>query len=182
MKYQGSDLKYSYWIVIALLVIFPVVLFSPFLVPAIIGGALTWFGASQIRGYRNLPQWHEVKGTLVSTDIGVYEMSEGASGSPVSYFFPIAIYSYVYDGQVLSGASYAYDNKSIWSTNENEARNIILELEQQESIPVFLYPGNPRQSALNLSLSRNRWSHSFALLISGLVIGLVGGLLYVYSY
>jgi len=140
-----SDIKYIPWILAGIVVALPISMFFPLALPFILGWGLVYFGVKQILKYKSLLSWEKTKGTLIKTDTGMLE--EAAEYSMDKYFVPLAYFSYEWDNVEHKSNTYAFDNKSIRSKDAEE---------------------------VNISISKNRKSHAYALLASGVLVTLIG--------
>ena len=181
MKDYGWDIKHQLWLVLAIFVSYPVLTFEPLIILFLIAAILFIIGTKQIIKSRSLGNWMEITGSLLKTDIGVFRVSFGKYSSPVKHYYPLAYYSYNYNGAHYKSNQYAFDHKSIWSTEQELVEKVIKELESNETINVFVNPNNPKEAVLNRQVSANRLSHYWALLASGCILFVIGIFLSIYS-
>ena len=152
----------------------PLVFIAPKLAPFVISFGLVFFGYNQLNSYKKLNNWVSVQGSLLQTKVGMYSVSESQYGAPTKYYYPMAHYSYNYEGSSYDNNEYAFDTESVSSTEKKKIENILAGLSDQESIEVYLDPANPKESAINISISNKRKSHGYSLCVASLLIFLVG--------
>lgn len=173
----GWDIKSGFWLLGLLLLAAPVLFLAPLLLVFVIGAVLLGVGVWQLIQYRNLAGWNRVQGTLNRTDIGVFKVSIGQYTPPQDYYFPLVTYSYQYRGSGYESERYAFDRKSIWLTDMESITCKIAQLEAQKTLEVYVNPARPEVAVLNTEISAQRKSHACALVVSGLLVILAGGLL-----
>lgn len=175
----GWDIKYALWLIAALLISAPLFLWSPLTLLLVVAAVLASVGINGELKNRRVCRWKKVPGKLLKTEIGRYRVSIGQYNEPEDRYFPLAFYSYQYDDYRGESNRYAFDRKSIWSTDREEVENILTKLQAQKSLEVFVNPRQPREAVLNTTVSSTRKSHYRALAISGIIIGCLWGLLLV---
>lgn len=175
MRKVGSDFKYMLWVFAGLALAFPLVFLLPLSVPFIIGSGLFFFGAKKINSYKNLKTWVKTEGTLLQADIGGYdEMDDYSKNGKNEYYLPLANFSYSWKGSKKESNNYSFDSKSIWSLDPEDIIRKIKDLESLEKLEVYVNPKNPREAVLNIEVSKNRYSHAYAVLASGVLIIILG--------
>ena len=177
MKHFGNDWRVMFLLPVVVLLSAPLVFFVPLLVPFVLGVIPLLFGIGQIKKYKSLEGWVEVNGNLIQTELGVYDVSVGQYTPPVSHYFPLAQFSYSFNGNEYNSNMYALDRKSVWSTNKDDVLNCIERLKSEDSLKVFVNPQSPEEAVVNLSVSKKRWSHAYALTLGGLILILSGAAL-----
>lgn len=181
MKDYGWDIKHGFWLLLAIIASYPIFSFEPLIILFIIATALLVLGSKQLIRHKNLDKWVEAPGSLLETDLGVYRVSHGQYSPPVKHYYPLAFFSYSYNEKEYKSNEYAFDYKSIWSTEQEAVEDIIKELETKEALNVFVNPKNPTEAVLNRQVSANRLSHYWALFVSGCILFGIGILLWIYS-
>lgn len=175
MRKIDSDLKYVPWIFGGIALAFPITLIMPLSLPFIIGSGLLFWGLKKINSYKNLRNWKKIEGTLLQTDIGVYhEMDDHSSNGKNEYYLPLTYFSYIWNNSKQKSNTYSFDKKSIWSLNSDEATRKVKYLESLEKLVVYVNPKAPSEAVLNIEISKRRFSHAYAVLISGILICLLG--------
>ena len=167
-----------FWVVLAFLASAPIFFFSPFLLLFIISTTLFSIGVSQLRQYNNLPKWKQTKGKLIKAGIGKYSVTLGQYSPPEANYYPLVCFSYSHKGYEGKSNKYAFDTKSIWSTDMQSVKRVLTEIEMQELLKVYVNPKHPDEAVLNITISSNRRSHSWALTVSGVLLACVGGLVW----
>ncbi len=171
MRKIGSDLKYVPYIFAGLALSFPFVIRLPLALPFIIGSGLIFWGAKRIYLYKSLKNWEKTEGTLIQTDIGVYEeMDKGI----IKYYHPLAYFSYIWEGSKNKSNIYSLDKKIIWSVDLEVVTKELTRLEALKQLTVYVNPQAPDEAVLNIEISKNSYSHAYAVLISGILICLLG--------
>ncbi len=170
MRKVGSDISYLPWLIGALVIMPPLVFqVSPLAVLLLPALPLFFIGVKKLLAFKGLKAWEKVAGKLKATDIGVYQVLYDRGG-PVDYYFPLAFFEYEYKGQRYESNRYAYDRKSVSSTDSNEIKNLLEQLEEIEQLDVYVNPLNPQQAVLNIEISRKQKEHQWVLLISGILL------------
>ncbi|OZB82166.1 MAG: hypothetical protein B7X28_03950 [Halothiobacillus sp. 13-55-253] len=181
MKDYGWDIKYGFWLLLTFIASYPIFLFEPLIILFVVAIVLLVLGSKQLIRQKNLKKWVETSGLLLETDLGVYRVSHGQFNPPVKHYYPLAFFSYCYNEKEYKSNEYAFDYKSIWSTEQEAVKNIIKELETREALNVFVNPKNPTEAVLNRQVSANRLSHYWALFASGCILFVIGIILWIYS-
>jgi hypothetical protein len=174
MRDHGWDVYKAFWIIGGISISFPVVMLIPDVVPFIIGLILLWFGYKKYSSYRRLDKWEKSQGKLLNTDIGIYRVSDGQYSPATPFYFPMAHYCYTYKGSTYENNVYAYDKRSIWTTELSSVKKTIATLSNDEGLLVYVNPVNPNESSLNIGISSKRYSQAYSLLVSGLIIVILG--------
>ena len=181
MKNYGWDIKYGFYILGAFILAAPILLHEPFLALIAIALFLVCFGGNKINNYNSLSRWEKVQGELIQKDIGMYQVSSGASSYPDEYYFPLAYFSYSFEGENYKSNEYSYDRKSVWSTDKREIDAITEDLVLGNKVTVFVNPAQPEMAVLNITVSKQRKSHCYALIVSGLLLIVIGTFAWSYS-
>ena len=179
MKDFGNDLKNGVWLFIGVAIVSPLVFITPIFLLFIISLTFAYFGLSKLFSYRGLKTWIKTSGTLLKSDIGLYNLSVGLYAPPIPHYFPLTQYAYTYNDKKYENNVYAYDRKSIWTESKIDAETAINKLKKETEIFIFVNPKNPCESAIDITISKKRLSHSYALLVTSLLILILGVFLYV---
>jgi len=175
----NSDIELVPWIIAALAISFPLLLFLPRSLPFLLAGGLIFFGMKQLLKFKNLNKWEKVNGTLIETRIGVLEEIDQYNTN--KYYVPLAYFTYVWGSVELKSNKYAYDNKSIRSPDFQEVEKTIKTLNSKESLLVYVNPKNSNEAVLNTTVSKNRYSHVYTLIVSGILVSILGIVLIIQS-
>ena len=175
----GSDLKFIPWIFAGLAVAFPLMLFLPLSLPFILGAGLVYFGIKQLLKYTNLNKWKKTNGALIKTEVGVLE--EIDQYTTHKYYVPLAYFTYSWNNVELKSNQYAFDNKSIRSLDSKEVEKTIELLNSTDSLEVYVNPNNSSEAVLNTTVSKKRYSHAHALIVSGVLVTILGIVLLIRS-
>lgn len=178
MKDFGWDIKYALWLLAALILTTPIFLLSPLVYLFVIATLLTLAGIKRVLIYRDVSSWEKAHGKLIKTDIGQYRISIGQYSKPEVRYFPLAYFSYQYGDYSSESNQYAFDRKSIWSTDLDEIDLRLAELEAKKTIDVYVNPQHPHKAVINTQISPSRWSHAWAVLISGVTLLFISVLLW----
>ena len=181
MKNYGWDIKYGFYTLGALILTAPLFLFAPFLLLVSIALLLIVSGVKQLNKYHSLNKWEKVQGALIQKDIGKYKVSNGGYSYPYEYYFPLAYFSYSFRGQTYKSNEYSFDRKSIWSTDKDAINTILEGLVVGEAVTVFVNPDQPEIAVLNTKISKQRKSHSYALIAAGVLLIITGSVAWYYS-
>jgi hypothetical protein len=174
MRDHGWEVYKSFWIIGAVILSAPFVFLAPYVVPFIIGAILFWFGHAQWLSLQKVKNWIASRGKLLTTEMGVYRVSESQYSPPTPYYFPMAHYTYSYQGLSYENNIYAFDRKSIWSKDKSKIQYTIDCLKAEKEIIVYLNPSNPNQSALSINIVEPRYSQAYSLLLSGVIVIALG--------
>jgi hypothetical protein len=160
MKDFGWDISYAVWLLLGLIISAPLFIYEPLVLLIIVAITLFLAGLRQIMRYRNLANWVGIQGTLIGTSLGKYRVSIGQYSKPEEYYFPLAKFSYAYNGIEYASNQYAFDRKSIWTRDQEVTAKIIDELNAQKTIQVFVNPRHPGEAVINSKIISTRWSHA----------------------
>ena len=174
MKDHGWELYKLLWVIGGIIVSFPLVMLTPAAVPFIIGFILLWFGYKQLSRYEGVAGWQKSSGKLLNADIGIYRVAEDKYSPSTPFYFPMAHYSYCYQGIIYENNVYAFDRKSIWTPALSSVETTIDNLLQEENLVVYVNPVDPSDSTLNVSISGSRYSQAYSLLVSGFLVIILG--------
>jgi len=174
-----SDFKYVFWVFACIALAFPLTLFLPLSLPFILGGGLIFYGVKQLLTYKSLLSWEKTDGALIKTEIGLLEEMDNYSKN--KYFVPLAYFSYIWNGVEYKSNKYAFDNKSIWSLDSKEVEKTVESLKSLETLEVLVNPKNSNEAVLNTNISKNRYSHAYALSVSGIIVTIIGVVLLIKS-
>ncbi len=172
MKDHGSDFKYVFLVLLALAVSLPILNYSPFTLLFIISFTLITIGSCKLLKFKSLKKWIQVPGKLIETEIGLFR--ETGQGHLIMHYYPMAYYKYNYNGNEIASNKYAYDHKSIWTSELEKAKKVISNLESLETVNVLVNPSNPHEAVLNIEITKNRLSHYWAISISGFILLILG--------
>ena len=175
----GSDKKFIPWIFAGIALAFPLTLFLPYSLPFIIGAGLIYFGVKQLLKYKSLYKWEKTKGILIKTEIG--ELEEIDQYITRKYYVPLAYFTYLWDNTELKSNQYAFDNKSIRSLDSKEVEKKVGTLNSKDSLEVYVNPKNSSEAVLDTTVSKNRYSHAYALIFSGVLSIIIGAVLLIIS-
>lgn len=181
MKDHGWNIKYGFWLLLAMIASYPIFSYEPLIILFFVATTLLLIGSKQLLRHKSLSQWVETSGCLLEVDLAVFRVSHGQYSPPVKYYYPLAFFSYSFNGNEYKSNKYAFDHKSIWSTEQETVENRIKELESKEVLHVFVNPKSPADAVLNRHVSANRLSHYWSLFVSGCVLFVIGILLWIYN-
>jgi len=171
MRKVGSDLNYVPWVFAGMALAFPIMLMLPFSLPFIIGGGLVFWGLKKINLFKSVKKWVKTKGTLLQTDIGVYEeMDRGV----IKNYTPLVYFSYLWEGSENKSNMYSIDKKITWSHDLEVITKEINHIESLKELQVYVNPQRSNEAVLNIEISKNSYSHAYAILASGIIIILLG--------
>ena len=168
----GSDIKFIPWIFAGIALAFPLMLFLPLSLPFVLGGGLLYFGVKQLLKYKSLNKWEKTNGVLIKTEVG--KLEEIDQYTTHKYFVPLAYFTYLWNNVELKSNQYAFDNKSIRSLDSKEVEKTIEFLNSTDSLEVYVNPKNSSEAVLDTTVSKNRFSHAYALIVSGILVTILG--------
>lgn len=181
MKNFGHDFKYAVYILLAFILAIPVYFYATHLLLHLVALSLMVLGLRQLHQYKKLSKWETVQGKILQTEIGKYSVSSGSYSRPNEYYFPLVNFTFRYKNNDYQSNRYGFDHKSIWSLNLEEVENTISKLNSYQDVKVYINPKIPEQSVLNINVSKNRHSHSYALIAAGILLNIVGVVVWIYS-
>ncbi|SRR5690554_6254193 len=181
MKNFGYDLKYAAYFLIAFILAIPFYLYATHLFLHLVAFALIIVGFRQLYLYRCLLNWESATGKILQTNIGKFSVSSGSYSRPDLYYFPLVHFSFRHKNTDYKSLHYCFDRKSIWTLNLKEVEDTISKLNACKEVKVYVNPKKPDHSVLNIHISKNRRSHSYALIVAGILLNIVGVVVWIYS-
>ncbi|MEW8523899.1 MAG: DUF3592 domain-containing protein [Candidatus Thiodiazotropha endolucinida] len=145
----------------------------------VISITLILIGGGSFLKYKQHNNWIEDKAKIV--DIGeASEIVAIGQYSKLKYFYPVIDYEYAVDGKNYSGNTVSNEKENVWVAEVNgwgdpnpETARWWLSLKPEDDIPVFINPKNHSDTVLVKGASKVRRSHHLALLLGGLLLGLI---------
>lgn len=141
----------------------------------IVGGGFIYVSLSTMATASQMQSWPSVNGTILSSNVTsqiVYNNNPNTGYSQQTEYSPSVKYSYVVNGQNLTGDSI---NQFGFSTGfYSVAQQAAAKYRVGNQTPVYYNPSNPSQSFLQRSNGTFSWGLVF--LVMGIVI-LIGGII-----
>ncbi|MBT2990212.1 MAG: DUF3592 domain-containing protein [Candidatus Thiodiazotropha sp. (ex Ctena orbiculata)] len=145
----------------------------------LVAAILIVVGAGSLLNYRSQSSWLESKATLVSIE----EHEEAVAISQYSrlkYYYPTIEYEYTANGKFYSGNRVSVEKENVWIPEVNAwgdptpvEERWWLSLKPGDDLPVYINPRNHDQAVLIKGASKARSSHHLALLLGGMLVGLI---------
>ncbi|MEW8067135.1 MAG: DUF3592 domain-containing protein [Candidatus Thiodiazotropha endolucinida] len=145
----------------------------------VISITLILIGGGSLLKYKQHNNWIEDRAKII--DIG--EASENVAidqYSMLKYFYPLIEYEYAVEGKKHSGDTVSHEIENVWVPEVNgwgdpnpETTRWWLSLKPGDDLPVFINPKNHRDTVLVKGASKARRSHHLALLLGGVLLGLI---------
>ena len=140
--------------------------------------ALIFTGSRLLFKYRDQTNW--TKGKAVLKIINESEEVTRSEYSSLKYFYPEIEYEYVVNGTSYLGKVVAYEKENVWVPEINnwgdptpKEKRWWLMLKPGDELPVYINPLNLNEAVLINSVIKTRRSHHSALIVSGLLVGLI---------
>jgi hypothetical protein len=111
----------------------------------------------------------------MKANVGVVERPEVQV--KIEYYFPDIRYTYFVGEKKYSGSKYSIDNEGWWSTNEDTIKNIVRDINKQNSVTAYYDPQDNSSSVLVRDVSKTRKRHYIGLLGSGVFVVGIGVLI-----
>ncbi|MEW8202129.1 MAG: hypothetical protein AB2764_08460 [Candidatus Thiodiazotropha endolucinida] len=145
----------------------------------VISVTLILIGGGSLLKYKQHSDWIEDKAKIV--DIGeASEIVAIGQYSQLKYFYPVIDYEYAVDGKNYSGNTVSVEKENVWVPEVNgwgdpnpDTVRWWLSLNPEDDIPVFINPKNHSDTVLVKGASKARRSHHLALLLGGVLLGLI---------
>lgn len=98
----------------------------------------------------------------------------------MKYYYPEVEYEYVANGSIRLGKTVALEKENVWVPEVNawgdptsDESRWWLSLQLGDELPVYLNPRNEFEAVLVKDVSSSSRSHYLALLVSGILVGLI---------
>jgi hypothetical protein len=145
----------------------------------IISAVLVFVGSRSLRKYKDQANWIEGKAKLKSINEREEEVAI-SEYSRLKYYYPEMEYEYVANGATHVGKIVFLEKENVWVPEVNtwgdptpEERRWWLSLKPEDELPVYINPRNASEAVLMNDVAKERRSHHLALIVSGLLVGLI---------
>ena len=145
----------------------------------VISAALVLIGLGSLLKYKEQANWVEKKAKVKS----VNECEEEVAISEyarLKYYYPEIEYEYVVNGSTRLGQAVSFEKENVWVPEVNnwgdptpEEKRWWLSLKPGDELPVYINLRNENEAVLVKGVMKSRRSHHLALIVSGLLVGLI---------
>ena len=128
-------------------------------------------------------QWPSTRGRIVQTKMETSSrMTSGRSSKEIPIYLPVVIYHYQPDGSVES----VFEGDTIqigltWSKYSRDAKDLLARYPVGASVDVYYDPNNPQKSVLKTGAHPSAEQHRDAIHFEAVSLGVIGGLISVFS-
>ncbi|MES9970737.1 MAG: DUF3592 domain-containing protein [Candidatus Thiodiazotropha sp.] len=154
----------------------------------VLAAALAISGAGSLLKYKSQRNWIESKADLLSCGEQVEEVHV-SEYSKLKHYYPIIDYAYSVDGKSYTGNSASNEKENLWVPEVNSwgdptpaSDRWWSSLKPGDNVPVFINPRDHSEAVLVKDVTKARRSHHLALLIGGILIGLIWLALVFFNY
>ena len=145
----------------------------------LISAALVLMGLGSLLRYKEQANWIEEKAKIKNINECEEEVAI-SEYSRLKYYYPEIEYQYVAKGTTHSGKTVSFEKENVWVPEVNnwgdptpEEKRWWLSLKPDDELSVYINPSNESEAVLIRDVDKTRRSHHLALIVSGLLVGLI---------